>query len=222
MSSVIPGIIVLAVLTGYVAGGRLRHFEDLELHWWLLLVPGMALQFVPVPTDTPIDPRFIATVLMLVSYALLLLFVFVNRWIPGARLMMAGLLLNLIVIGLNNGMPVNPGAVETAGGHVTEVERADDPKHHLQNEDDLAPFLGDVIPLPAPIGTVLSVGDVLLYAGVAWFVIQVMRGRSRENPKPLAVWFLSYRGKHAPSHWRTPARYRAPRRAAAGRPGTAP
>lgn len=219
---VIWGIVVLAVLTGYVAGGRLRGFETVEIHWWFLVLVGTALQAVAIPADGPIDQRLLATIVMLASYGLLLVFVFVNRWIPGARLMLAGLLLNFIVIGLNNGMPVNPSAVETAGGHITEVENSTSPKHHLQNEDDIAPFLGDVIPVPAPIGIVVSVGDVLLYLGVAWFVIQVMRGRSRENPKPLAVWFLSYRGKHAPGHWRTPARYRAPRRVAAARPGTEP
>ena len=159
--------------------------------------------------------------MLLVSYALLLTFVAINRWIPGARLMAVGLLLNMLVVGLNAGMPVSQTAVETAGGSIYALTN-DDPKHHLADERDMLWFVGDVIPLPAPVGIVLSPGDVLLYAGMAWFIIQVMRGRSRGNPRPLALWFLSYRGKHAPVHWRIPARHRVPGRVEAGRPGSAP
>jgi hypothetical protein len=82
--------------------------------------------------------------------------------------------------------------------------------------------LGDVIPFPPPASVVLSIGDVLLYAGMAWFVFQVMRGRSRETPRPIAMWFLAYRGKHAPGHWRMAARYRAAAPVGAERSGTEP
>ena len=91
----------------------------------------------------------------------------------------------------------------------------------LKRRDLLAP-LGDVIPIPPPAGVVLSIGDVLLYAGMAWFVFQVMRGRSRETPRPIAMWFLAYRGKHAPGHWRMAARYRAAAPVGAERSGTEP
>ena len=87
---------------------------------------------------------------------------------------------------------------------------------------DLLRPLGDVIPIPPPAGIVLSVGDLLLYAGIAWFVVQVMRGRSRENPRPIAMWFPGYRGKHAPGHWRLPPRYRTAAPVAAERSGTEP
>jgi Family of unknown function (DUF5317) len=219
--SLVLAIVVLAVATGYVAGGRLRRFEGLEVHWWILVFLALALQAAPLPENSLSTPRLTGTFALLASYGLLLLFVLVNRWIPGARLMAIGLLLNLLVVGLNAGMPVSPSAVETAGGSINEVAEADSPKHHLMDDRDMLGFLGDVVPLPA-LGIVISVGDVLLYGGVFWFVVQVMRGRSRENPRPLAMWFLSYRGKHAPSYWRMKARYRAPGHAGAGRPGTEP
>jgi hypothetical protein len=218
----IPAIVVLAVLTGYVAGGRLRGFEGLDVHWWLLVFVGLGLQLVPVPETTLVTARIAGTLLLMASYGLLLAFIAVNRWIPGARVMAVGLLLNLVVVGLNAGMPVSPAAIETAGGHVSELAYRDDPKHHVMTDEDIAGVLGDVIPVPNPVGIVLSIGDVLLYAGIGWFVIQVMRGRSRENPRPLAVWFLSYRGKHAPGHWRLAARFRAQGHAGAARPGSGP
>jgi hypothetical protein len=47
---------------------------------------------------------------------LLLAFLTVNRWIPGAAVMAVGLLMNLTVVVANGGMPVSAAAVETAGG----------------------------------------------------------------------------------------------------------
>jgi Family of unknown function (DUF5317) len=136
--------------------------------------------------------------------------------------MALGLLLNLTVVAANGGMPVTASAVERAGGSTAVLGDGYGSKHHLADDDDIVVLLGDVIAVPKPVGVVLSIGDVLLYAGIAWFVIQVMRGRSRENPRPLVVWFLGYRGKHAPAYWRMPARYRAPGHAGAAPSGTEP
>jgi hypothetical protein len=219
---VIPGILVAAVVVGFVMGGRLQRFEGLDLHWWPLVFVAVFLQWAPVPAVDAIAPRLLGTAMLMLSYVLLLVFIGVNRWIPGARLMAVGLLLNLLVVGLNAGMPVSDDAVASAGGSTTLFVGDQSAKHHLMSDQDLLPFLGDVIPIPPPVSIVISVGDVLLYSGMAFFVIQIMRGRSRGNPRPLAPWFLSYRGKHAPAHWRMAARYRTTDRAGAGRPGSAP
>jgi hypothetical protein len=214
-------VLLIAVLLGYLAGGRLGRFGSVHLHWWGLAFVGVALQALPTPSIGEVDPHLAGTATLIASYVLLLLFLGVNRWIPAARLMALGLGLNLAVVALNGGMPVSAWAIrETSGSAVQQLPTVESsPKHHLMTDDDVLAPLGDVIPLPPPAGVVLSIGDVLLYAGVAWFVIQVMRGRSRENPRPLALWVLRYRGKHAPDHWRMPARYRASAHAGAGRSG---
>ena len=213
-------ILVPAVVVGLLLGGSFRRFEHLHVHWWILAFIGLALQVVPVPTIAGVSPRTVGTAMLVASYALLLAFIAVNRWIPAARVMALGLLLNLLVVATNSGMPVSATAIERAGGSATTLAGEPSEKHHLMTEDDVLPFLGDVIPVPPPVKIVLSIGDLLLYLGMAWFVVQVMRGRSRENPRPLALWFPSYRGKHAPSHWRIPARYRS--HAGADPPGSAP
>ena len=150
------------------------------------------------------------------------MFLNVNRWIPGAAIMAVGLLMNLTVVAANGGMPVSGRAVESAGGTASTLATDAGAKHHLMSDRDLFAALGDVIPIPPPAGVVLSIGDVLLYAGMAWFVFQVTRGRSRETPRPIAMWFLAYRGKHAPGHWRMAARYRAAAPVGAERSGTEP
>jgi uncharacterized protein DUF5317 len=222
VSPVVPAILVLAVLVGWAMGGRLRRFETVRIHWWALAIGGLALQFFALPAVGGFSRSTIGAAALILSYVLLLAFLAINRWVPAAKLMALGLLLNLVVVALNGGMPVTARAVELAGGSVDYVAANESAKHHLATEDDLLVFLGDVIPVPEPVGIVLSIGDVLLYVGVAWFVIQVMRGRSRENPRPLAMWFPSYRGKHAPSYWRLPARYRGKGHAEAVRSGIGP
>jgi hypothetical protein len=216
-------ILALAAVAGLIAGGSFRNFERVRVHWWALAFGGVVLQALPAPTIAGIDPRTIGAAVLVLSYVLLLAFITVNRWVPAAGVMAVGLLLNLSVVAINGGMPVSTSAIRTAGGSTLALATAADAKHHVLTETDSLTPLADVIPIPRPAGIVLSVGDELLYLGMAWFVVQVMRGRSRENPRPLAVWFLSYRGKHAPSHWRIPARYRAAApRASTVRSGTGP
>lgn len=213
-------LLLATVLLGYLVGGRLGRFAGLNLNWWGVALGGLALQALPVPGSLPDGTPRPGTLMLLASYVLLLTFLAANRRVPGARLMAAGVFLNLVVVIANGGMPVSADAIERASGSLNTTPTVEATKHHLMTEQDTLTVLGDVIPLPPPIGVVLSIGDVLLYLGVAWCVIRVMRGWSLANPRPLAMWFLSYRGKHAPVHWRMPARYRAPAPAAAGRSGT--
>ncbi len=221
MSPVIA-VIGIALVVGLVAGGTLRNFERLHVHWWALVFIGLALQVVAVPRYATVPAWAIGAGMLVSSYVLLLTFLTVNRWIPGAAIMAIGLLMNLAVVAVDGGMPVRAGAVESAGGTAASVSTDVGTKHHLMTDRDLFAPLGDVIPVPPPARVVLSIGDVLLYGGMAWFVLQVMRGRSRETPRPIAMWFLTYRGKHAPGHWRLAARYRAAAPVGAERSGTEP
>ena len=218
----VPGLIVLAVLLGYVLGGRLRQFETLRIHWWGLAVIGVALERLPARAIGDVPGSVVGPVMLALSYGLLLVFLFVNRWIPGISFMSIGLLLNLVVVLVNGGMPVQASAIERVGGNPAVLVEADATKHHLMNDTDLLRPLADVIAIPSPVNAVISIGDVFLYSGICYSIVQIMRGRRRENPRPLALWFLEYRGKHAPEHWRMPVRYRSPGRAAAGRSGTEP
>jgi hypothetical protein len=220
--SPILAVIGLAILAGLIAGGSLRNFERIHVHWWALVFIGLALQIVAVPRFGSVPVWAIGAGLLIASYVLLLAFLTVNRWIPGAAVMAVGLLMNLTVVVANGGMPVSAAAVETAGGTAAALATDAGAKHHLMSDRDLFAPLGDVIPIPPPAAVVLSIGDVLLYAGMAWFVFQVMRGRNRESPRPIAMWFLTYRGKHAPGHWRMAARYRAAHPVGAERSGTEP
>ena len=162
--------------------------------------------------------------MLALSYALLVAFLWVNRRLPAAPIMLIGLVLNLLVVVPNGGMPVSTSAVETSGGSNALLAPIDDGKHHLMTEDDVLTPLADVIALPAPVGAVLSIGDLFLYVGMMAFVVLIMLGRSGENPRPPARWFQGYRGKHLPPERRLPRRSQArlPQPVGATRPGSGP
>jgi hypothetical protein len=201
-------VLLVAFAVGLALGGSLRSWERMQLHWWGLALVGVALQAIPVPASWE-SREAIGWWMLVASYAALLAFVAVNRRIPGAALMVVGLVLNLAVVVPNQGMPVSAHAVDIAAGDGAVRLPQDSAKHHLATEDDVLRFLGDVIPIPPPFRIVLSIGDVLLYAGIAWFVVIVTRGRFRENRRPPARWFRMYRGKHAPLAYRLPGRGRS-------------
>ena len=50
MTVVIP-IVVLALLVGLVAGGSVRSFEQVRVHWWAAALGGLLLQAAPVSRD---------------------------------------------------------------------------------------------------------------------------------------------------------------------------
>jgi Family of unknown function (DUF5317) len=219
-------ILVLAVAAGFLAHGSLRPFERLTLRWWGLAVAGLALQAVPLPHASG---RGVVTAALVASYVLLIAFVWRNRWLPAAPLMLIGLSLNLLVVAPNAGMPVSANAVRIAGGTSTEVPlRGTGPdKHHLMSDRDVLRPLGDVIPGPPPLGVVLSIGDLFLYAGVASFVVLVMLGRFDGGRRASPRWLQGYRGKHLPRKGHLPKktqarRYRPSAPAAAAPPGSGP
>jgi Family of unknown function (DUF5317) len=188
-------VLAVAIGVGFAAGGSLRPFDRLRIHWWGAALAGLALQGVPL---AGVVGETVASLILLGSYALLVAFVWINRRLPVSWLILAGLVLNLLVIGVNGGMPVSASALQTAEAPVDALAGAGTVKHHLMGPDDVLRPLADVIGIPPPIAAVISVGDVLLYLGLAVLVVTVMLGRSGENRRPPARVLLGYRGKHLP------------------------
>ena len=91
-------VIAAAVLVGILAGGSLRNFELLHIHWWVFAFVGLALQIVPVPGFANVPVWAVGAGMLAASYVLLLTFLTVNRWITGASVMAIGLLMNLAVV----------------------------------------------------------------------------------------------------------------------------
>jgi hypothetical protein len=190
-------VIALSVLVGLVLGGHVRRFEDLRLRWWGLVVAGLGLQFVPLPSGRAGSDLAVRIFVLGCSYGLLLVFASLNVRLPGMSLVLVGLAMNAAVILPNGGMPVAREAIARSGQEDMLQRLIDEgaAKHHLMTDDDVLTPLADVIAIPEPVGQIVSLGDLFLYAGVAWLLVAVMRGRiPATGPRPMGP----YHGKHRP------------------------
>lgn len=175
MRLVVPSF-ALAVALGYLIGGRLANLGRIRLRLGPLAIVGLALQLVAGPG------RVLPLVALFTSFALLLTFAILNLRTPGFPLILVGILLNLTVISVNLGMPVDGDALVASGQADTLaiLVEGGGAKHHLASEDDRLLFLGDVIPV-RPLEQVISVGDVFTYGGVVWLIVAGMRPRPAEG-----------------------------------------
>jgi hypothetical protein len=158
-------VLVLAVGLSYVRGGRLRRIEHAPLRWNLLLFLGVILQVLVdqgAARGLFEDAGSGGYLLLLLSQLLVLVWVGGNWFLPGMPLVTLGLLLNAIVIGANGAMPVDPEAIRALGMGDLTVPPG---KHTLLTDSTRLPWLADIWALP-PLRTIISIGDVVLAAGL--------------------------------------------------------
>ena len=168
--------IVLGLVAGLAAGGRFDNLLAVRLRWTLLLFLAVALRLgteAALQRNVALADQFRMPLLAL-AYGILIVALWVNRTRPGIGMALVGSVLNATAILANGGfMPVWDQALRGA-----ELSPSDilSPIHFLLATTDASEFLlragplGDVIPIPIPmIRNVLSIGDVLLALGLAFF-----------------------------------------------------
>jgi len=172
----ILGSILLAFLIGFARGGRLPRLVETRLRAPWLVVAGLFLQVVPLPSSM----GWLPVPLLIGPFVLLMAFVVLNLPKPGFALILVGVALNFVVIAMNHGMPVSRHALTSSGqmGTLAALE-AGGAKHHLAGPEDTLMSLGDVISLGSRLHQIVSVGDVATYGGVMWFVAGSMGRRRR-------------------------------------------
>jgi Family of unknown function (DUF5317) len=167
----------LCVLSVPLSGGRLSRVAELRLRCLWIPVLALALQVV-ITTIAPNGDRSLHNAIHLATYALLGLFLWINRRLPGVAIMATGTLMNGLAVALNGGvMPAAAAAQRIAGlklggGFHNSV--------HLAHPVLL--WLGDIIPWPGPLPNVLSIGDCLIFAGV---VVLLHRTCANESSRPV-------------------------------------
>ena len=186
--------IVLGLIAGLAAGGRLDNLLAVRLRWTLLIFVALALRLGTeaalsrgvAPADDFRVPLFG------IAYGVLIVALWVNRGRPGISLALVGTGLNATAILVNGGyMPVWDQALAAANLAPADILS---PIHFLISANDPIPFLlaagplGDVLPVPLPlVRNVLSVGDVLLAVGLAFFVFASLLREGPAAPAPAAV-----------------------------------
>jgi hypothetical protein len=170
-------IALLCVLTVPLAGGDVRRLADLDVRAPGVAAGALALQ-VGIVNVAPGGNHGVHVALHLLSYALAAWFVAVNARTPGVMVMAAGGALNILAIAANGGvMPGDSAAVERSGLTIGEG---------FANSATLAQprlaVLGDVIPVPAgPLANVLSIGDLVLFAGLLVLLHRSARRVTRDG-----------------------------------------
>jgi hypothetical protein len=93
----------------------------------------------------------------------------------GFAVVLAGWLLNVVAMALNDGMPVSTAAQAAIGAGGQAIDEGSLWKHVPATGSTRAAVLGDVIPV-APVHAVVSAGDIALLAGVGAVVASALRG----------------------------------------------
>jgi len=121
-------------------------------------------------------PDWLASLVLLTSLILFLGFAWRNRRLPGMPILLAGLLLNLIVIAANGGwMPIAPETASRLIGsdvlqHLSLGARFGQKDILLAAESTRLGFLTDRFLLPAwfPYRAAFSLGDAVVGLGIFW------------------------------------------------------
>ena len=172
--------LALGLAVGLALGGSLHRFPIVHLRSWWLAAVGIGVQFLN-------PPGIWGQLLVVASFVVLLAFAVINIEQPGALLIGAGLLLNGLVITVNAGMPIAREAIVRSGQEATLPDLmagGGGAKHHLADDGTRLLLLGDVIAVPPPIAQAMSVGDLVMYSGVVWYLAAATGPRRRPAPAP--------------------------------------
>lgn len=156
---------ILGIAAGLAMRGSLARLADIRIRWWPVLAAAIAVRLFAGQIGA------VAPLLYVLAFAGIVLVAALNRGTRGMVLVAAGAALNLLVVAINGGMPVDPAAVGVAG-----TRMPDDALHISMTERTALPLLADWIPL-AVYRSVYSPGDLLLAAGGFWIPFAAMRAR---------------------------------------------
>ena len=172
--AVIAAALVIAVLIG----GDVRRLSQIKIRHLGLLLAAFAVKAAVAILGTAHSQTAVtvARPLNVIGALLLLAVVWFNRRIPGALLFGTGLTLNLIVILAFGGrMPVLLPRDADPNSPVLALLRGGlDPLHVALTHPQGLWFIGDIFAIPGIGGhsSLVSIGDLLMAAGVAWLIIR--------------------------------------------------
>ena len=167
--------LIACLLSVPVFDGRLGRLAELRFRAGGVAVAALAVQ-VLIISVLPGGDGVLHQAIHLATYALLAVFLWLNRDVPYLWLAALGGGLNLLVIAANGGvMPADRAALAAAG---VDQKAGDFANSTALAHPQLA-FLGDAFAVPAswPVSNVFSVGDVVIVLGALLAVHTLSRSR---------------------------------------------
>lgn len=177
--------VVIGLVLGFAAGGRLDGLGRIEFRWPWLAIGGFLVQVLLFSDSVGAALRAAGPPIYVASTAAVLVAVVRNVRLPGLAVVAVGAASNLLAIVSNGGfMPASPAAFASLG---LSVEGAYT-NSALVASPAFEP-LTDVYAMPAwmPLANVFSVGDVLIAVGVVIVLVAGMRAGRRSDAGTLAV-----------------------------------
>ena len=149
----------------------------------LFVVQAMVILYVPGQT-------FLQMTVLILSQVALVLLVILNHHLPGAKLLALGVVLNTTVMVANGGwMPITPEMNHFVHPDrvVEELDRAPNSKGIiLPCTETRLWILSDIVRVKVPWRrTVVSIGDLVVLAGIAQFIFQATS--RKQTPLPASV-----------------------------------
>ncbi len=157
--------VILGVLAGLAIGRSWRPLAAVNIRWVPVLVASLAARAI-APLIAPLAyPLYVAALAGTAASAA------ANVRLRGAFLVAFGGTLNLFVVLLNHGMPVDAGAIATAGATMPN-----DALHVQLTDSTVVAFLADVVAV-AIAHSVYSIGDFCIAVGafLVPFVLLIRR-----------------------------------------------
>jgi Family of unknown function (DUF5317) len=185
--------LILGIVVGLCAGGRVAALGSIQFRWAPLIVTGLIIQLVLFTDAVAARVGEIGPALYVGSTLLVGLAVLRNVTLPGVPLVVLGAAANMSAILANGGfMPATPSALAALGKSAPTIYS----NSAVLPDPALAPLI-DRFALPTwlPFANIFSVGDVLLGVGIAVLIVTVMRrGRPPGAPGAARQLPLSARG----------------------------
>ncbi|HLI59674.1 MAG TPA: DUF5317 domain-containing protein [Solirubrobacteraceae bacterium] len=170
---VLIALALLCVATVPLTGGSLARLAEVRPRGLWVPLLALAVQVV-ITVVAPTGSMALHRGLHIATYALIGVFLWANRRLAGMRLLALGVACNAAAIVANLGvMPASPAAERLARLTLRAGFDNSAPVAHAH----LA-WLGDIIPWPGPLPNVLSVGDLLIFAGMLGLLHRSCRSRN--------------------------------------------
>jgi hypothetical protein len=171
MSLLLLGLVMSAILAGIARGGSAKALARVKLR---AEVPILVVFVIQAAARGRLgvsgEVSALSLPVWLVASALVLWMLGLNLRQPGVSLIFSGVALNTLIVLIAGGMPVDAPAAQSnpilnSSGFYVPVE-----------DGKALRFLGDVVPLTLLNSRFLvSIGDLLLFAGLWWFVFRAVQ-----------------------------------------------
>ena len=171
--------VVIGLVAGFLAGGRISAIGEIRFRWAPLGVAGFLAQVLLFSDAVAARVGDLGPALYVGSTLVVVVAVLRNVAIPGIPLVALGAISNLVAIVANGGyMPASPAALAALGKGAPTIYS----NSAVVSQPALA-ALTDVFALPSwlPFHNIFSVGDVVLAIGVVIVIWAAMRRDRQER-----------------------------------------